>query len=115
MDGETATREDERLQFGARVVAPENAAPEVHRPQTMRALPPPVPTSSLTPLARLGPALRRSFYSELEHGTAFVFVPVFIALGALFYFSAPAEPGLGGLLLATGLLAALSLALANRP
>lgn len=115
MDGETATRQDERLQFGARVVTPENAAPEVHLPQTLRAPSLPVPTSSLTPLARLRPVLRRSFDSELEHGTAFVFVPVFIALGALFYFSAPAEPRLGGLLLATGLLVALSLALANRP
>ncbi len=115
MDGETATRQDERLQFGARVVAPENAAPEVHLPQTLRAPSPPVPTSSLTPLAKLGPVLRRSFDSELEHGTAFVFVPVFIALGALFYFAAPSEPGIASLLLATGLLAALSLALANRP
>ena len=80
MDGETATRQDERLQFGARVVAPENAAPEVHLPQTLRAPSPPVPTSSLTPLARLGPVLRRSFDSELEHGTAFVFVPVLNAV-----------------------------------
>ena len=115
MDGETATREDERLQFGVRVDVPESAPPEIHLPQTLRAPSPPASASSLAPLARLGPVLRRSFDSELEHGTAFVFVPVFLGLGALFYFAAPSEPGVASLLLTIGLLAALSLTLINRP
>lgn len=117
MGGETATRQDERLQFGAPAGMLVERAAETRLPQTLpasgTALPAQVPLRAR--LADSMPALRRCADSELEHGTAFVFVPVLIALGALCYFSAPAEPGFASLILASGLLAALSFALASRP
>ncbi len=39
----------------------------------------------------------RSVEHELDHGMAFLFVPVLIALGALVYFNLPWEPGILGL------------------
>src|SRR5262245_11624192 len=42
--------------------------------------------------ARLGPAVRAALVTELERGTAFLFVPVFLAVGALAYFAADSEP-----------------------
>ncbi|MCO5071082.1 MAG: ComEC family competence protein [Rhizobiaceae bacterium] len=41
------------------------------------------------------------FAREMARGTAFNFIPVFLALGALFYFSAPFEPAWSYLLLPT--------------
>lgn len=118
MGGETATRQDERLQFGAPVGTLAERAAETRLPQTLPA--PGAAAPAQAPAFPFGfanrvPALRRCFDSELEHGTAFVFVPVLIALGALSYFSAPAEPGFTSLILPAGLFAALSFALTNRP
>ena len=42
--------------------------------------------------ARFGPAVRAALATELERGTAFLFVPVFLAVGALAYFVAETEP-----------------------
>lgn len=53
--------------------------------------------------------LARSIEHELDHGMAFLFVPVLLALGALVYFNLPWEPGFLGLAIAvvgTALLAA---------
>src|SRR5678815_5688243 len=39
-------------------------------------------------------AIREALVTELERGTPFLFVPVFLAVGALIYFGADVEPKL---------------------
>lgn len=107
---------DERLQFGAAssaIISTSAGDQPVARQRT----PPWRPASSLLAV-RVGsfPAgLRRAFEREREHGNLFLFVPVFLAGGALAYFSLPGEPGFTGLLLAAGLLGVLALWAAPRP
>ena len=60
-------------------------------------------------------ALRRAFQLEIERGNAFLFAPVFMAAGALVYFTLRAEPSLPPLLLCLAASAALALALPARP
>lgn len=52
-------------------------------------------------------SLRRSVEYELDHGMAFLFVPVVLAFGALFYFNLPWEPGFTGLMTVTVIALAL--------
>lgn len=109
--GRDATRtQDERLLFSAPASSPPAAerAPVVEPPLVL-----PRPSAGRWPaLAR---AAHRAFESELERGHAFVFVPVFMAAGALAYFSLSQEPGFAPLLLGAGVLTALALVSRGRP
>ncbi len=53
--------------------------------------------------------------TEIERGTAFVLIPVFLAVGALWYFSAENEPGMAPLLACALCLAGLVAASRARP
>lgn len=66
-------------------------------------------------IAPVCPLLQRAFDSELEHGNAFLFVPVFLAAGVLAYFSLSAEPGFAPLLLGAGAFAGLAAVTPARP
>lgn len=57
--------------------------------------------------ARLVPAVRAALVTELERGTTFLFVPVFLAVGALAYFAAGTEPAFGIVIASTAVLAGL--------
>ncbi|MBL8584723.1 MAG: ComEC/Rec2 family competence protein, partial [Rhizobiaceae bacterium] len=48
-------------------------------------------------LSALSRAVLRTFALELDRGTAFLFAPVFMAVGAVVYFALPAEPGVAPL------------------
>lgn len=67
----------------------------------------PLSTASLQFMSR---ALRRDIALEIDHGAAFLLIPVFLAFGAIVYFALPFEPGfvpaLGGAI-AIGLVLAL--------
>lgn len=43
-------------------------------------------------MVRAGSTMAAAFDKEASHGTPFLFIPVFMGLGAVFYFSQPAEP-----------------------
>ena len=113
--GETRVA-DERRQFGAHAAA----APE---PSSA----PPVPVPLLTLPRRQAPpprwrgvaavagAIRSAFDHELERGNAFLFAPVFMAAGALAYFTMRAEPALAPLVLSFAALGALAAATVFRP
>lgn len=106
---------DERRQFGAATLPPPmpKAALQRHRP------PPALPRPTRRPAAIKFPDLRRevsrALESELEHGNAFLFVPVFLAVGALVYYSGGQDPGFTPLLLAGCALAGLAAACRERP
>lgn len=112
MTEERAT--DERQLFGAvsnatLVRAPKTSIPAVtKRPSRART----VPANSIGWLARL---LREAFESEREHGNAFLFVPIFLAVGILIYFSLPMEPSFLVLVLPLLPLVAVSLLASTRP
>ena len=57
---------------------------------------------------RLRPALREAYATEWERGTAFLFVPVFLAAGALAYFALNHEPGFSALGVSVVVLGALA-------
>lgn len=111
--GETRVA-DERRQFGAHAaVAPEpsSALPvAMHSPTLPRRQAPP-----LWSLAVAAGAIRSAFDHELERGNAFLFAPVFMAAGALAYFTMRAEPALAPLLLSFAALGALAAATVSRP
>ncbi|WP_274629148.1 ComEC/Rec2 family competence protein [Arvimicrobium flavum] len=69
--------------------------------------------SALAPhqrLARLHKGIARAVAVEMERGTPFTFVPVFLAIGAFAYFVARAEPSLWALFGASGALAVTAFA-----
>jgi competence protein ComEC len=66
-----------------------------------------------TPRERMAAGLRAAFELELERGTAYLLVPVFLALGAIVYFTASREPGFLPLL-GAATVAALFLLLPSR-
>ncbi len=53
--------------------------------------------------SRLQRALAASFLHELERGAVFLFVPVFLGIGVILYFSLTVEPGFWSLGLAAGI------------
>ena len=57
--------------------------------------------------ARLVPAVRAALVTELERGTPFLFVPVFLAVGALAYFAADSEPAFATVIASVAVLAGL--------
>ncbi|WP_442577492.1 ComEC/Rec2 family competence protein [Mesorhizobium sp. ASY16-5R] len=69
---------------------------------------PPVPVMA----SRAAVALRNATALEVERGTLFLLVPVFLAAGAFLYFSLPAEPAF--VTLATGVLTTLGTAVLLR-
>lgn len=97
---------DERAGF---VPAPEHFLPVQPRPAQGRGLVPPPEEEPARPRLRpdrrrlriaalRGVALsRQALVTEWERGTPFLFVPVFLAAGALAYFAADAEPGFLGI------------------
>ena len=118
--GEDDTRTaDERLLLGAPVFAPPAAsAPEAitarGRRRFLPAISLPKPGSEAWPVQARA-ALRRAFDYELEHGNTFLFVPVFLAAGALWYFTAAHEPDVMPLLLGAGFAAVLAMLVRGRP
>lgn len=116
--GETRVA-DERRQFGAHAAA----APVAPEPSSTPPVPVPLPTlprrQAPPPrwrgLAVAAGAIRRTFDHELERGNAFLFAPVFMAAGALAYFTMWAEPALAPLLLSFAALGALAAATVSRP
>lgn len=58
--------------------------------------------------ARLNRNVRTSLVQEIERGTAFLFVPVCLAIGAVIYFTLPVEPEFLPLGLGAGVLAIVS-------
>ncbi|MFU0504590.1 ComEC/Rec2 family competence protein [Pseudaminobacter sp. NGMCC 1.201702] len=63
---------------------------------------------------RMAAGLRAALELELERGTAYLLVPVFLALGAIVYFAAPREPGFLPLLGAATVAALFLLLLPSR-
>lgn len=100
---------DERRQFALPDVPPAAGAIVPARPR-----PPPAAASGRS-LRGLAPALARAMDSEIERGNAFLFAPVFMAGGALSYFTLRHEPSLAMLLVSFSVAAAGSLAVLSRP
>lgn len=123
--GEDETRTaDERLQFGAlpSSVPPAPARERTPAPPHGPAIAPSLVAAALRPLhppaeplARAGAALRGAFDDELDHGNAFLFAPVFLAAGALWYFAAADEPDLAALLVGAIVAAVLAILARQRP
>jgi competence protein ComEC len=110
--GET-TRVDERRQFAGLPMPDGLPALVPATPGLVSAPRPQAPRRAA--LRRLPVALRRAFEAEIERGNAFLFAPVFMAAGALAYFTLPAEPSLVPLLLSFAVASGLALALPSRP
>lgn len=106
---------DERQQFGAATLPPPvpKVVPERRRPRPAQM--PPARRSASIRFLGLQRLLSRALESELEHGNAFLFVPVCLAIGALAYYSTGQDPGFTPLLLAGGALAGLVAACRERP
>ncbi len=98
MGAEPAEIVDERRHFGPQP-APANQPPVVNVPADVRARPP-----SLRGLWQRLPELLEE---EWERGTAFLFLPVAMAAGALTYFNLEEEPGAPVLVVLLSALAAL--------
>lgn len=64
---------------------------------------------------RLKHGLRHAFVTDLERGNGFLFAPVFMAAGALFYFTIPLEPGFAVLFVCLGAAIGLALITSARP
>lgn len=60
-------------------------------------------------------ATREALATEWERGTAFLFIPIFLATGAVSYFALPAEPTFVGLAGGVALLSAASFLARTRP
>lgn len=106
-------RVDERRQFAASADPPAVALP----PAVERAAndgPRTLPAGRKRP-ASPPAALRRALDGELERGNGFLFAPVFMAAGALAYFSSGAEPSFLPLILCLAAASVLALALPSRP
>jgi ComEC/Rec2-related protein len=58
--------------------------------------------------ARAGPAVRAALTTELDRGTPFLFVPVFMAAGALVYFASGSEPAFATVAASVAVLALLT-------
>ena len=116
MGGEDRTRADEGLQFsvneavGAEIALPENtgrslssghAGAWAKAASLLRASTRQMPVLSLEPIGA-------AFARERDLGAGFLFIPVFMAGGALAYFILEREPGWVSLLLATSVLACLA-------
>ncbi len=117
MEAREAGRTDERRQFALPAAAPLAPAPRETIPADPRPAFPERP-SSHPPVAAvrgLPATLRRALDGELERGNGFLFAPVFMAAGALSYFTLAAEPSFLPLLLSFALTAGLALALPSRP
>lgn len=72
--------------------------------------------AKLAPSARrLGPVMRAAAALEVERGTPFLFVPVFLAIGAILYFNLLQEPAAWVLVLAAALALAIHVATRHRP
>lgn len=88
--GSSRSGEDERLQFASAVVEAGATAPD-SRPMG------PAQAGNEAGLAdrlrELAALLRGAAADELDRGTAFLFIPVFLGAGALAYFAMPTEPG----------------------
>ncbi len=121
MEAGEARDVDERRQFALPVAQPavlpavlpaarSSAAPAVAEPLAAG-----IVLSGLRPLRGLPPALARAMDSEIERGNAFLFAPVFMAGGALSYFTLRGEPSLAVLLVCFAMAAAGSAALLSRP
>ena len=110
--GET-TRVDERRQFAGLPMPDGLPAPVPATPGLVSGPRPQAPRRAA--LRRLPVALRRAFEAEIERGNAFLFAPVFMAAGALAYFTLPAEPSLVPLLLSFAMASGLAFALPSRP
>ena len=118
MKGPETNATGERLQFAA-PAANAAAAPVILAPQPERL---PAPESAHARRVALRPrgfaisgSLKAAFDSELAHGNAFLFVPVFLAAGSLVYFTAAHEPELLPMLLGAGVFAILAAATQTRP
>ena len=117
--GETSERE--------MFVAPDFAPVVPIRPSNVPAqrLPvlPPAPGARRLPALRiprisgvaLAKASTRALRLEADRGVGFIFVPVFLALGVIGYFSLAREPGLGALCAGFSALAAIAFLTRNRP
>ncbi|MEO3385905.1 ComEC/Rec2 family competence protein [Mesorhizobium sp. CAU 1741] len=109
---------DERLHFGASSrTTPADRAEQlpVQRDAPASTLPASAGFHPGTVLARLSSTVVQAFESERDHGALFLFVPVFLALGALVYFSLTSEPAFTPLLLSALVVGVLSLAAHARP
>ncbi|MCO5157368.1 MAG: ComEC family competence protein [Aquamicrobium sp.] len=119
MEAREAGRTDERRQFalpGAAPLAPMPARREAVSADSRPALPERPPSHPPVAVARGLPAtLRRALDGEPERGNGFLFAPVFMAAGALSYFTLAAEPSFLPLLLSFVLASGLAFALLSRP
>lgn len=119
MDAGQTRIADERRQFGAPASAvPAAAGPPPATPAAAPPSPGPKPAASSLPAwtpAAAGRAMRRAFDHELERGNLFLFTPVFMAAGALAYFTLRDEPGLAPLVLSLVAAVALSAVTLSRP
>lgn len=107
----------ERLHFEAIGSVPEGQIlprrkPAGDRHPARTALPRNVPVSRF---ARVTAGLAAAFDHELEEGNAFLFVPVFLAIGALWYFTTPQEPNLAALIAGICASAAMASITRSRP
>lgn len=103
---------DERLQFGVVSSAPADTA---EAGSTPRAASRPA-SRQLRPIAqRAAGALRTALEKDRALGNGFLFIPVFLAVGAVAYFTLPGEPGLMPLLLGAAVLGGVVAVLPDRP
>ena len=116
MEAREAGHTDERRQFAlpaaplpAPIPSPREAAPADSRPAL------PQRRREGASVRDLPALLRRALDGELERGNGFLFAPVFMAAGALSYFTLAAEPSFLPLLLSFAVAAGLALALPSRP
>ena len=110
---------DERRHFAAPGSLPPAPPPALMPPAPMPLAPMSerraLPALPALVSARFPAMLRRAFDSEIERGNGFLFAPVFMAAGALCYFTLRAGPALPPLALSLAALALGALATLSRP
>jgi ComEC/Rec2-related protein len=111
MGGETKEATDERRQFGVTSRTPPEGETDAAQKLPQRRAPFAAVTDWVKPPARM----KQAFESELDHGNAFLFIPVFLAAGSLLYFSLADEPRFIGLFLIAAAFAGVALTCRSRP
>lgn len=102
---------NERSPFGAAddVVVPEREGHPIRAGKSIS------PGLSRLRLRNLASAFRSALVLEWERGTAFLFIPVFLAAGIVFYYALPTEPGLAALVGSGALLSLAGFLARTRP
>ncbi|TKT79415.1 ComEC family competence protein [Aquamicrobium sp. LC103] len=117
--GDETSIADERALVAPRpnfdVLRPGRAVPALPRQGERLAARPGTGRRLASAIQALPSVAARSFAAEQEYGNTFLFVPVFMAAGVLFYFALPHEPGFAPLALGAIFLVSLGMAAQSRP